>query len=214
MAVLHNEKNLTYIRDLFANEDAALTAARLRHESEGLPAIHISADEGKLIAVLLRAVGARRVLEIGTLGGYSGIWIARALPDDGMLTTIENQPRHAQSARRAFSEAGVTHKVELIEGNALEVLPNLTPAYDAIFVDADKAPLESYFHESMRLLAVEGLLLCDNALFHDRVVDLTDDGSDVAGVRAFNRLAAEDDRLAATIIPVRDGLLAAIKVSA
>ena len=211
--MMPNESSLGYIRELFAPEDAALEAARMRHESENLPAIHISPDEGKLLFVLLLAVGARRVLEIGTLGGYSGIWIARALPPDGRLTTIERDPKHAAAARRAFAEAGVASKIELIEGDAQAVLAGLSPGFDAVFVDADKEPLAEYYREGMRLLAVGGLLLCDNAIIQDRVADPNDDGDDVRGVREFNRLASSDDRLAATIVPIRDGLLVGTKLA-
>ena len=210
---MHSEPTLAYIRRLFAVEDAALESARRRHDAEGLPPIHISPDEGKVLAVLLRAVGARRVLEIGTLGGYSGIWIARALPPDGVLITIESEPKHAGAARLAFAEAGVADQIEIIEGTALERLPELDPGFDAVFVDADKEPLEQYFHAAMGLLRVGGLLLCDNAVLNERVVDPADNAPDVTGVRAFNQLAASDERLVATIIPVRDGLLAGVKIS-
>ena len=208
------DKTDAYIRALFAAEDDALQRARERHGSEDLPAIHISADEGQLLAVLVRAVGARSALEIGTLGGYSGVWIARALPEDGRLTTIECDPHHAEVARQAFAEAGVAHKVELLEGDALKVLAGLTPGFDAVFVDADKEPLASYYHESMRLLRVGGVLLCDNALLNGRAADPSKTDAEALGVRAFNQLAAEDGRLAATIIPVRDGLLVGIKLAA
>ena len=208
-----DDATLEYIRKLFAAEDDVLTAVRQRHSAEGLPAIQISSDEGKLIGVLLRAVGARRVLEVGTLGGYSGIWIARALPDDGLLTTIERDPKHARVARQSFADAGVADRVELIEGDALEVLTQLAPGFDAVFLDADKEPLEAYYHQAMRLLRAGGLLLCDNALCDDRVIDDRDDAEDVRGIRACNSLAAGDPRLTATIIPVRDGLLAGIKES-
>ncbi len=210
---MQKESSLAYIRELFAIEDAALETARLRHETDDLPAIHISADEGKLLFVLLRAVGARRVLEIGTLGGYSGIWIARALPPDGNLTTIERDPKHAAAARRAFAEAGVASKIDLIVGDAREVLTALSPGFDAVFVDADKESLAEYYREGMRLLEVGGLLLCDNAVLDNRVADPEDDSDDVRGVREFNRLAAGDDRLAATIVPIRDGLLVGTKLA-
>lgn len=210
---MQGDPTQAYIRDLFAAEDSALRAARLRHEKENLPAIHISPEEGKLLSILLRAVGARRVLEIGTLGGYSGIWIARALPPDGKLITIEHDSKHVDAARRAFAEADVSHKIELLEGDAREVLPRLTPEFDAVFVDADKEPLASYYREAMRLLKVGGLLLCDNALLQERVVDQADDADDVRGVREFNRLAASDGGLAATIIPIRDGLLVGLKLA-
>jgi caffeoyl-CoA O-methyltransferase len=206
-----SDRILEYVRNLFAREDPPLRSARLRHEEEELPAIHISADEGKAILVLLRAIRADRVLEIGTLGGYSGIWIARALPPGGTLTTIEQDGRHAAAARRAFAEAGLSEKVQLIEGDAREVLPMLQPPFDAVFVDADKESQEAYYHEAMRLLKPGGLLLCDNAFIHERVLDAHDTRADVEGVRACNRAASEDSRLTATILPIRDGLLVGVK---
>jgi predicted O-methyltransferase YrrM len=208
-----HEQLLAYAEQLFCVEDAALQEIRALHQREQLPAIAVSAEEGKLLHVLLRASAAQRVLEIGTLGGYSGAWIARALPVAGRLTTIEASPRHAAIARRAFALAGVADRVELREGAALDVLPRLAPGYDAVFVDADKPPLERYYEQAMRLLRPGGLLLCDNAFFHARVLDAADREADVEGVRAFNRLAAADPRLVATIVPVRDGLLVGVKTA-
>lgn len=208
-----NEQLLAYAEQLFAPEDAALHEIRAMQERAGLPDIAISPDQGKILAVLLTAIGARRVLEIGTLGGYSGVWMARALPAGGALTTIEADPKHAAAARRAFERAGVARRVELIEGRALDVLPTLQPGFDAIFVDADKEPLEQYYRHAMGLLRRGGLLLCDNAFFNGRVTDQRDTAADVEGVRAFNRLAAGDARLAAAVIPVRDGLVVGVKVA-
>ena len=208
-----NEQLLAYAEQLFAPEDAALHEIRAIHQRAGLPDIAISAEEGKILAVMLVAISARQVLEIGTLGGYSGVWLARALPADGLLTTIEADPKHAAIARRAFERAGVADRVRLIEGRALEVLPTLPPGYDAIFVDADKEPLEQYYRHAMRLLKRGGLLLCDNAFFNGRVTDPGDTADDVQGVRAFNRLAARDPRLVATVVPVRDGLVMGVKVA-
>jgi caffeoyl-CoA O-methyltransferase len=203
-----------YVTELFAPEDPVLQGIRARQDTLGLPPINISADEGKLLQVLLRAVGARRVLEIGALAGYSGVWLARALPPDGTLTTIEKDHRHAELARQAFGEAGLGTRARVLEGGALEVLPTLAPGFDAIFVDADKAPLAQYFDWSMRLLRQGGLLLLDNAFRHGSVIDPKDRTPDTEGIRAFNRLAAADPRLIATIVPIRDGLLAAVKQSA
>jgi predicted O-methyltransferase YrrM len=165
--------------------------------------------------VLLRAIGAATVLELGALGGYSGIWLARALPPQprGRLTTIEKDPRHAALARQAYAEAGLQERVRLIEGAALDVLPTLPPGFDAVFVDADKEPLADYFEWSVRLLRPGGLLLCDNAFFHGAVVDPTDRSATAKGVRAFNRLAATDPRVIATVIPIRDGLVVGVKVA-
>jgi predicted O-methyltransferase YrrM len=204
-----------YATELFAPEDAVLTAIRARHEALGLPLIHISADEGKLLHVLLRAVRAARVLELGALAGYSGVWLARALPPPphGRLTTIERDPRHAALARQAYAEAGVATRVQLLEGAALDLLPTLTPGFDAVFLDADKAPLPRYFEWSLKLLRDGGLLLCDNAFFHGAVVDPGDQSPDAEGVRAFNRLAASDPRVVAAVVPIRDGLVVGVKVS-
>lgn len=198
---------------MFAVEDSGLAAIRARHAAENLPPIHISPDEGKLLHVLLLAVEATTVLEIGSLGGYSGVWLARALPPHGRLTTIEKDPRHAALARRAFDETGLAARVRLIEGAALEVLPTLAPGFDAVFVDADKEPLPQYFDWSMRLLRRGGLLLCDNAFFHGAAIDDNDRSPAALGVREFNRLAAADPRLVSTIVPVRDGLLVGLKVA-
>jgi predicted O-methyltransferase YrrM len=207
-----NERLARYVTDLFAAEDAVLARIRARHASAGLPPIHISPDEGKLLHVLLRAVGARTVLELGALGGYSGVWLARALPSDGRLVTVERDPRHAALARRAFAEAGVADRVELLEGEALAVLPTLGARgpFDAVFLDADKAPLPAYFDWSVRLLRPGGLLLCDNSFQDGRVVDRRVRSTDVEGMRAFNRLAATDPRVVATVVPIRDGLLVGV----
>ena len=209
-----HERLARYVTDLFAPEDAVLAAVRRRHAQAGLPDILISADEGKLLHVLLRAVGAVRVLEVGTLGGYSGVWLARALPQHGRLTTIERDPRHAAVAREAFALAGVADRVTLVEGTALDLLPTLAPGFDAVFLDADKEPLPRYFDQALRLLRTGGLLLCDNAFFHGAALDDTDGSAAADGVRTFNRLAASDPRLVATAVPVRDGLVVGVKVGA
>jgi len=207
-----DERLERYITELFAPEDSILAAIRARHAALGLPPILISPDEGKLLHVLLRAVGATRVLEIGALAGYSGVWLARALPRHGRLTTIERDPRHAALARRSYTEAGLVERVELIEGAALAVLPTLAPGFDAVFVDADKEPLAQYFDWSVRLLA-GGLLLCDNAFFHGSVVDDANHSPGTEGVRAFNRLAATDPRVVSAVAPIRDGLVIGVRVS-
>jgi predicted O-methyltransferase YrrM len=210
-----DERLERYVAQLFAVEDPVLARVRARHAEAGLPAIHISPEEGKLLLVLLRAIGAVTVLELGALGGYSGIWLARALPPQprGRLTTVEKDPRHAALARQAYAEAGLQDRVRLIEGAALDVLPTLPAGFDAVFVDADKEPLTDYFEWSVRLLRPGGLLLCDNAFFHGAVVDPGDRSATAEGVRAFNRLAATDPRVVATVIPIRDGLVVGVKVA-
>ena len=209
-----DERLQRYIEELFAVEDSVLARVRARHAEADLPPIHISPDEGKLLHVLLRAAGARTVLEIGSLAGYSGIWLARALPPEGRLITVEKDSRHAALARQAYVEAGVVEQVQLIEGDAREVLRTLVPGFDAVFVDADKEPMAEYFRESVRLLRVGGLLLSDNAFFHGAVVDQSDRSAQAEGVRAFNRMAATDARVVSAVIPIRDGVVVGVKVAA
>jgi len=163
--------------------------------------------------VLLRAAGAARVLELGALGGYSGVWLARALPPHGSLVTIEKEPRHAELARRAYAEAGVADRVRVIEGAALDVLPTLAPGFDAVFLDADKEPLPQYFDWAVRLVRLGGLILCDNAFYNGAVADPNDHSANAAGVREYNRRAATDARVVTAVIPVRDGVAMSVKVS-
>ena len=207
-----DERLERYVTELFAAEDPILATIRARHAAANLPSINISPEEGKLLHLLLLAIRATTVLEIGSLGGYSGVWLARALPPHGKLTTIEKDPRHAAIAREAFAAAGLSQRVQLIEAAALDVLPTLAPGFDAVFVDADKEPLPQYFQWGVKLLRQGGLLLCDNAFFHGAALDEDDRSAAGLGVRAFNRLAATDPRLVATVIPVRDGLLVGLKV--
>jgi len=206
-----DERFERYVTELFAAEDPILSKIRARHTAEQLPSINISPEEGKLLYLLLLTIQAKRVLEIGSLGGYSGVWLARALPPGGELTTIEKDPKHAKVAQEAFDMAKLHGRVRLIQGAALDVLPTLHPGFDAAFIDADKEPLAKYFDWGMKLLRRGGLLLCDNAFFHGAAVDPSDRSANAIGVRAFNELAAHDPRLVATIIPVRDGLVIGLK---
>jgi len=210
--VTGDERLVDYVRELFAAEDDVLAEIRVRSERSELPHISISPDEAKLIAVLLTAIGARRVLELGTLGGYSGVWIARTLSEAGRLVTIERNARHAQVAEEAFRSAGLRERVELLVGDALSILPTLAPPFDAVFLDADKAPLPTYFEHAVRLLRCGGLLMCDNTFMRGKIVDPSVDDADVSGMRVFNRRVAEDERLVGAVAPVRDGLLVAVKV--
>jgi predicted O-methyltransferase YrrM len=196
-----------YLAALFAPEDATLLALREEADRSGLPPIAISPDEGRLLQVLLRAVGARRVLEVGTLGGYSAIWMARALPRDGSLLTLEIEPSHAEFARRHLARAGVADRVEVRIGRALDLLPALDgERFDAVFLDADKEPLPTYFDWALRLLRPGGLLIADNALWGGRVLDERVDDDATRAVREFNRRLATDPRVAGIVVPTHDGV--------
>src|SRR5438046_8149383 len=152
-----------YISALFAPEDQLLASLREEADRTGLPPIAISADEGRLLQVLLTSIGARRVLEVGTLGGYSAICMARALPADGRLLTIEIEPKHADFARRYIKRAALSDRIEVRVGRALDVLPALDgERYDAMFLDADKEPLPTYFEWAPRPVRPGGFIIADN----------------------------------------------------
>ena len=196
-----------YLSALFAPEDETLLALREEADRGGLPPISISPDEGQLLHVLLTAIGARRVLEVGTLGGYSAIWMARALPSDGTLLSIELDAGHAEFARRFIARAGLERVVEVRTGRALDLLPALDGAqFDAIFLDADKEPLPTYLDWALRLVRPGGLIIADNALWGGRVLDQTVNDDATLAVREFNRRFAADPRITGIVVPTHDGV--------
>lgn len=206
-----------YIAALFAPEDAALVETRAEMARENVPSINVSASEGKLLHVLALIIGAKRILEIGTLGGYSGTFFARALPDDGKLVTLEIDPHHAEVAQRNFERAGVAPKVEIRVGPASETLAKMAadgePLFDLIFIDADKDGYVDYLNKSLPLLREGGLLLGDNTL-PDAV--LSADGD--SGTKRFNAAVAARPELTTIIVPILrqrgiDGLTVSIKRS-
>jgi predicted O-methyltransferase YrrM len=200
-----------YIASLFARDDDVLAALREAADREGLPPIAISAVTGRLLQILLSAVRAERVLEVGTLGGYSAIWMARGLPPSGRLISIEIEERHAEFARGYIARAGLADRVDVRVGRALDVLPSFDgEQFDAIFLDADKEPLPTYFEWSLRLLRRGGLLIADNALWGGRVLDPATADEGTRGVREFNRRLATDERVLGTIVPVGDGVALAV----
>lgn len=200
-----------YVKALFVAEGDVLAQIRARHAAAGLPEIHVSSEEGQLLYVLLTAVGAARVLEVGSLGGYSGVWLARALPPEGSLTTVEIDAERAALAAEAYREAGVADRCTVLCGDGRTILPTLRPPFDAVFLDADKEGMPVYYEEAMRLLRPGGLLLGDNAFWGGAVVRDEDASPGTVAMREFNRRAASDPRLAATILPIRDGLLVGVK---
>ena len=196
-----------YISGLFAPEDELLVSLREEADRTGLPPIAVSADEGRLLQVLLTSIRARRVLEVGTLGGYSAIWMARALPADGELLSIEIEPKHAEFARRYVERAALAERIEIRVGRALDVLPSLDgEQFDAVFIDADKEPMPTYFEWGLRLLRPGGLLIADNTLWGGKVYDEAEHDEKTRAVREFNRRMATDPRILSILVPTHDGV--------
>jgi predicted O-methyltransferase YrrM len=193
-----------YFTGLLFPPDAALDAALADSVAAGLPPINVSAAQGRFLALVVRMTGARRVLEIGTLGGYSGIWLARALPPGGRLVTLEVDPRHADVARRNFDRAGLSDRIDLRVGPAQDALPALvsegTAPFDFIFVDADKPRYVEYLEWSIRLCRPGGVIVVDNIVRDGEVVNERSTDARVQGVRRFNAALATDPRVDATAL--------------
>lgn len=189
-----------YFADRLAPDDAALRAALAANAAAGLPAHDVSALQGQLLALLVAATAARRILEIGTLGGYSTIRLARALPADGAVVTIEAQERHTAVARANLAAAGVAARVDLRVGPALDVLPMLTGPFDLIFIDADKPNNPAYLHWALSLSRVGTLIVGDNLVRGGAVADADSTDLNVRGVRTFIDHIAAEPRLTATAI--------------
>ncbi len=201
-----------YVQRLYASEDDHLRRVRARADELDMPRIQLPPATARALQVLVRAVGARRVLEVGTLAGYSAIWIARALPTDGELTTVEINPEHASVARRSVEQAGLADRVDVRIGDAAEVLAEMGPggSFDVVFLDADKERYTMYLEEAARLLRPRGLLVADNAFWAGRVLDPASDALADA-LNRFNEMLSSDRRFDATILPVGDGLMVAVR---
>jgi predicted O-methyltransferase YrrM len=193
-----------YIDGLFAPEDPVLTAALSDARAAGLPDIQVSAGQGKFLYLLAKLVGARRILEVGTLGGYSAIWLARALPDDGRMVTLEYEAKHAKVAAANLARAGLAEKVMVVVGLALDTLPGVIESADApfdlVFLDADKVNYPNYFPQIMRGVRPGALILADNVIRQGTVLHPTADDPSSGAARAFNAMVAADERLEAVIL--------------
>jgi predicted O-methyltransferase YrrM len=193
-----------YLTDLFVPRDAALDAVLETSATAGLPPINVAPNQGKLLLLLARVLGARAILEIGTLGGYSTIWLARALPAGGRLITLETDPKHAEVARVNIARAGLAHVVELRLGPALETLPRLAAEgcgpFDLIFIDADKPGYPDYLRWALELSRRGSLIIADNVVRDGAVADEDSGDPRVRGVRRFNALLAAEPRVSATAI--------------
>lgn len=200
-----------YITDLFAPEDDVLRWIQSEAERAGLPAISIQPFEGRLLQFLLRSVGARKVVEIGALAGYSGVWMARALPPGGKLITLEKSSKHAAVSRASFERAGVSDRVELREGDGMTLLAKLSAEgpFDFVFIDADKASYPQYLAWTVDNLRTGGMVAAHNALRDGRVI--APESDDDRMMDDFNRALAADPRLDSFIIGVGDGMAVGIK---
>ncbi len=192
-----------YLSESVVKPDAALDAALAASESAGLPAISVSAAQGKLLHLLARMVGARRILEIGTLGGYSAIWMARGLEGGGKLITLEFDARHAQVARENFVRAKLADRIELIEGKAIESLPKLEQRgdkFELVFIDADKVSTMEYFQWSLKLVRSGSVIVVDNVIRSGAIIDEKSTDASVLAIRKFNEMLSKESRVDATAI--------------
>ncbi len=193
-----------YISDVLVGHDAVLDAVLEASDAAGLPQISVTPNQGKLLYLLARMRGARTILEIGTLAGYSTIWLGRALPPDGELITIEADPKHADVALANISRAGLPARVELRRGLALEVLPALASEgkgpFDFVFIDADKPNIPEYFGWAMKLTTQGSVIIVDNVVREGAIIDETSGDPSVRGVRRLNEVLAREKRVSATTI--------------
>jgi predicted O-methyltransferase YrrM len=193
-----------YITSLLVPSDPALDAALASSTAAGLPAINVAPNQGKLLHLLARIHGARSVLEIGTLGGYSTIWLARALPPGGKVVTLEADPKHAEVARANLARANLGGVVDVRVGAALDTLPQIARErlgpFDLFFIDADKANIPHYFKWALDLSRPGSVIIVDNVVRGGAVLDASSADPNVQGVRRFNELVAAERRVSATAI--------------
>ncbi|MDQ3467063.1 MAG: O-methyltransferase [Chloroflexota bacterium] len=198
-----------YFSDLLVTPDAALAETLERSAAAGLPPISVSPSHGKLLHLLARAIDACAILEIGTLGGYSAIWLARALPAGGRLITLQAEPAHAAVARANIEAAGVGDRVEIRLGNAADLLAAMVAAgegpFDLVFIDADKPSTAAYFQWALQLARQGSLIVVDNVVRGGAVIDAAADDPGIEGVRRFIELLAAEPRVTATALQTVGG---------
>jgi caffeoyl-CoA O-methyltransferase len=200
-----------YVTQLFVHEDDVLGWIQAEADRNDLPRISLQPHEGRLLQFLALAVGAKKAVEIGALAGYSGTWLGRALPTDGKLYTLEKSSKHAAVARASFERAGLSGKVELLEGDALDSLKKIEAhgPFDLVFIDADKAGYPHYLAWAVENLRPGGLVAAHNAFRHGAV--LAPQNDDDRGMDAFNRALATHSQLESTILAIGDGMAVGIK---
>ncbi|KFZ80507.1 methyltransferase [Amycolatopsis sp. MJM2582] len=189
-----------YLSGVLVPSDPALEGARKASDEAGLPSIAVAPNQGKLLNLMARMIGARSILEIGTLGGYSTIWLARALPPQGRLVTLEYDPKHAEVARRNIDAAGLGGLVDVRVGKALDLLPSVDGPIDLAFIDADKANNPAYFEASLKLVRPGGVIVVDNVVRGGAVTDAASEDPNIQGIRRLHEMIAAEPRVDATAI--------------
>jgi caffeoyl-CoA O-methyltransferase len=208
-----------YISDLFEDQDSCLAATEQSIAEANIPSISISANQGKFLQLLARLTNAKKILEIGTLAGYSTIWLARALPQNGRLITLEYEPLHAEVAQKNIARAGLDRIVDIRVGKGLDLLLKLEAEgagpFDMIFIDADKPPYKEYFDWALKLSRPGTLIVADNVIREGKVLEEKNSDEMVSGVKRFNKALAANPAVTATIIQTvgskeHDGMALAI----
>jgi len=193
-----------YLDNVLVMQDSALKDGLAAAETAKLPAIQVSSGQGKFLQLLARILGARNILEIGTLGGYSTIWMARALPEGGKIITLEADPKHADVARKNFARAGVETKVELRLGKALDTLPQIASEgrgpFDMFFIDANKSNMPEYFEWSLKLARTGSVIIADNVVREGAVLDANSKDADIQGIRRFLEMVGKENRVSGTAL--------------
>jgi len=207
-------RHLDYVAAHTRGDDELLAELKRAARAEGLPAIWIAPAQASFLQIVLRLAGAREVVEVGTLGGYSAIAMARALPEGGRVRTIEVEPVHADFAERWIARSDVAGKIEVHRGRGVDVLPRFgSDSADAAFLDADKASYPLYLEQCLRIVRVGGLIAVDNAFAFGQLLDAQPTDRDVPAIRAFNDQLAADARLQSAIVPLGDGCWVGVRLS-
>ena len=205
-------EHFRYIVERTVREDAFLADLKKAASAEGIPPIWVAPEQASFMQILLKLAHAKDVVEVGTLAGYSAIAMARALPEGGLVRTIELNPKHAEFARRWVARSDVAARVVVHQGGGMNVLPGFaTGSADAAFLDADKGSYPSYLEECLRIVRPGGLILADNAFAFGQLLDSNATDREVPAVRAFNEVMAKEARLHSVIVPIGDGLWVGVK---
>ncbi len=211
-STLVTDRHFEYVAARTVGDDEFLQRLKEAAVAEGIPAIAIAPEQGSFLQILLRAIGAREVVEVGTLAGYSAVWMARALPAGGRLRTIEFEPRHADFAERWIGESDVADRVEVHRGAGMDVLPTFADASaDAAFLDADKRSYPDYVRECLRVVRPGGLILVDNAFAFGQLFDERPTDREAQAVREFNDFLPTVEGLQSVIVPLGDGVWVGVR---